>query len=127
MPSSVQQIVQELIESGLLPADRIQPPVEADAPDLGLLDGEALLQQLVRRGELTAYQAEAVLRGQARTLIRGDYVILDQIGAGGMGQVFKARHRRMQRVVAIKLLTPTPNTPISSPISTAWAAHFGFC
>ena len=34
----------------------------------------------------------------------GDYILLDKIGAGGMGQVFKAEHRRMKRLVAIKLL-----------------------
>jgi serine/threonine protein kinase len=34
----------------------------------------------------------------------GEYVILEQIGAGGMGQVFKARHRSMDRIVALKIL-----------------------
>ena len=34
----------------------------------------------------------------------GEYVVLDQIGAGGMGQVFKARHRTMDRLVALKTL-----------------------
>ena len=38
----------------------------------------------------------------SRTL--GEYTIIDQIGAGGMGQVFKARHRKMDRIVALKLL-----------------------
>src|SRR5208283_4330318 len=33
----------------------------------------------------------------------------DRIGAGGMGQVFKAQHRRMDRTVAIKML-PTAMT-----------------
>jgi serine/threonine protein kinase/WD40 repeat protein len=39
----------------------------------------------------------------------GDYELLEKIGAGGMGQVFKAQHRHMDRIVAIKLL-PTALT-----------------
>ena len=35
-----------------------------------------------------------------------NYTLLDRIGAGGMGQVFKAEHRRMHRLVAIKMLPP---------------------
>ena len=36
--------------------------------------------------------------------VLGNYDLLQLIGAGGMGQVFKARHRRMNRVVALKVL-----------------------
>lgn len=34
----------------------------------------------------------------------GDYELIAKIGVGGMGQVFKARHRRMNRMVALKTL-----------------------
>jgi serine/threonine protein kinase len=45
--------------------------------------------------------------------VLGEYLILGRIGAGGMGQVYKAQHQRMKRVVALKVLPPravmTPN------------------
>jgi eukaryotic-like serine/threonine-protein kinase len=42
----------------------------------------------------------------ARGTVLGDYVIEDALGAGGMGQVFRASHRRMKREVALKLVAP---------------------
>ncbi len=67
-------------------------------------DAQQLAEQLVHSKCLTKFQAQEIYAGRAKSLILGNYTILDKIGAGGMGQVFKAEHRRMHRVVAIKML-----------------------
>ena len=67
---------------------------------------EDQLLQMYREGLLTEFQAEQVSAGRVKSLILGGYTILDRIGSGGMGEVFKAEHRRMARIVAIKTLSP---------------------
>src|SRR5215510_7350162 len=64
-------------------------------------DAAPLAEELQRRGLLTALQVEYLLAGRGRELSLGPYVLLDQLGEGGMGQVFKARHRILQAVRAI--------------------------
>lgn len=59
---------------------------------------------LVERGWLTAYQADEILQGRGPRLSLGPYILLEPLGHGGAGQVFKARHRRMLRTVAVKLI-----------------------
>ena len=66
--------------------------------------GEDLSKLLVGHGKLTKFQTQCIYDGKTRGLVLGNYVVLGSIGAGGMGQVYKARHRRMKRVVALKIL-----------------------
>jgi tRNA A-37 threonylcarbamoyl transferase component Bud32 len=68
------------------------------------LDAGELTQELIRRNLLTSYQAEQVAAGQGQNLVLGPYLILDRIGQGGAGAVFKARHRKQDRLVALKVL-----------------------
>jgi len=63
-----------------------------------------LARLLVRHGRLTKFQAQAIFQGKTKGLVLGDYVVLDRIGGGGMGQVYKAKHKVMRRVVALKTL-----------------------
>src|SRR5688572_14469609 len=44
----------------------------------------------------------------------GPYEILDAIGAGGMGEVYRGRDTRLDRIVAIKVLAPALAKDITS-------------
>jgi eukaryotic-like serine/threonine-protein kinase len=62
--------------------------------------------RLVQAGILTPFQARLILQGKHKGFRLGPYRILNQIGAGGMGQVFLAEHAALRRRVALKVLPP---------------------
>jgi serine/threonine protein kinase len=108
--SSVDDIgrfVATLIHTGLV------PEAEVRALSATFLSGsqgqgvEPLTAELIRLGKLTPYQAAAICQGKTKGLSISDYIVLDKIGSGGMGLVFKARHRQRPRIVALKLLPPS--------------------
>ena len=60
---------------------------------------------LVAEGLITRFQADQMLRGRWRNFILGGkYIILEPLGAGGMGTVYLCSHRIMRRPVAVKVL-----------------------
>src|SRR5436305_1830372 len=67
-------------------------------------DPKALAAELIRRGWLSPYQANQLLQGRGKELLLGSYVLLERLGEGGMGQVFKARNWKLGRTVAVKLI-----------------------
>ena len=67
-------------------------------------DPVALARELIQRNWLTPYQVNQLFHGRGADLVLGNYVLLTRLGEGGMGQVFKARHRKLGKVVALKLL-----------------------
>jgi outer membrane protein assembly factor BamB len=69
------------------------------------LDGRRIAKGLVDKGYLTLWQARQLLAGRT-TFYLGRYRLLDRIGKGGMGVVFKAQHAVMDRIVALKVMSP---------------------
>lgn len=67
-------------------------------------DTNALIQALLERGLLNKYQVGRLLGGQTFGLVLGNYRIVDVLGTGGMGVVYRAEHIHMKRVVALKVL-----------------------
>src|SRR5262245_26975415 len=82
---------------------------DSQREDLALLSarfGEPreLAGELIRRGWLTPYQINQFFLGRGDDLVLGQYILLERLGEGGMGQVFKARQRNLHRIVAIKIV-----------------------
>ena len=100
----IEQFVAAVSSSGLMSLEEIETYRNSLPNDETDTDASALATLLLQQGKLTEYQIDAIAEGKGNNLVLGDYVILDRIGAGGMGQVFKAEHRRMERIVALKML-----------------------
>jgi serine/threonine protein kinase/CheY-like chemotaxis protein len=98
------EFIQNLSDSGLLTPDEVHKALDT-VPEVRAPDGDAVAEQLIAAGTLTRFQAEAVRERRFEGLVIGNYQVLERLGQGGMGTVYKARHRRMRRVVAIKILS----------------------
>jgi WD40 repeat protein len=70
------------------------------------LDTRSLGRELLDRGLLTAFQVNHLLQGDEQGLLVGPYQLLARLGSGGMGQVFKARHSRLGKLAALKVIHP---------------------
>ena len=88
MAISLEQFVKALGESGLMADEDFERFRSALPLQSHGRDAAAVAKQLVADGQLTQYQAAAIYQGKAQHLVLGNYVALEQLGAGGMGQVF---------------------------------------
>jgi serine/threonine protein kinase len=61
-------------------------------------------QFLLRRGLLTSYQLDRLLRGEYSGYFFGEYRVLYQLGSGNFAKAFRAEHRETREPMAIKAL-----------------------
>jgi WD40 repeat protein/tRNA A-37 threonylcarbamoyl transferase component Bud32 len=100
---SVAHLVDALRRHGLLEPAQLADVVRRQT---SFTDPRLLARDLVRRGWLTPYQVNQLFLGRPQDLLLGSYLLLDKLGEGGMGAVFKARHQKLGRIVAVKVIRP---------------------
>jgi serine/threonine-protein kinase len=105
---STERFFHALVQSGLFHEAELIEVRERFGADVDPDDCSELCARLVREGVLTEFQAERLAIGRYQGLVCGRYAVLDRIGGGAMGLVYKARHRLMDRIVALKMVSTQP-------------------
>jgi formylglycine-generating enzyme required for sulfatase activity len=101
LPASA--LLDPLRHACLLSPERLEEAVRLAA---SLAEATDLAAELVRRGWLTAYQGGELSEGRGYALLFGPYVLMQKLGEGGFGEVFRAWHRHMDCERAVKRMHP---------------------
>lgn len=67
-------------------------------------DAHGLARELIQRDWLTPFQANQILAGNMEFLVLGPYRLIERLGQGSMGEVFKAWDVKRERHVALKMI-----------------------
>ncbi len=127
MPT-IEEFLDHLEASQLAPAALVAKLRERVAGARTAVDPRTVAKYLIDRGQLTIWQVNQLLAGR-RAFFLGRYKLVDRIGQGGMGVVFKAQHAVMDRVVAVKVLNrallsnPQAVARFNREVKTAAALH----
>lgn len=112
MTNDTKSVLQQAaVASNLLTREELDEALRLLAKDKSSdSSDERLAAKLVELGRVNRWQAEQLRLGITKFNL-GDYHLIDSIGQGGMGQVFKAEHAMMGRIVAVKVLPRSKSTP----------------
>jgi len=103
--STFEDWLAELRKSGLLSA--------ADVEEVALVgrtrrwqEWDELFEILARRRLVSIYAGRKILQGKVGELFFGPFALLDKLGEGGMGKVYRARRQTDGAIVALKVVRP---------------------
>jgi serine/threonine-protein kinase len=63
-----------------------------------------LAQFLIEQGILTQFQADRLLQGKTQGFVLGPYIVMDALGSGSMGTVYRAQSKNDGQWYAVKVL-----------------------
>jgi serine/threonine-protein kinase len=115
-PANIPELIDRVQRSGVVPQSKLDTFL-ADLPTRGREPATIaeMLERLIEAGLITRFHADKFAIGKYKGFQLGNYLILDQLSGDGFGQVYLAHHVNMNRLVALKALSPQAyeNDPIA--------------
>src|SRR5262249_15582365 len=100
--SSVSALLRELAQHPLLEPGRLEELTGSLAGRYR--DPRELCREPVKREWLTAFQGNYLLQRRGGELTLASYVVIERLGEAPIGDLFKARHHVMRRLVALQIV-----------------------
>ncbi len=98
-------ILRWLVGAGAIPPDAWDSVATGDRETLAACPTlPALAEALLAHRLVTPFQAGRVRAGAVAGLVLGNYRLLEKVGSGGMGAVFRGEHTKLRTPVAVKTL-----------------------
>jgi hypothetical protein len=119
LPTPARAFLDKLLDLQLISPDSKKSFLKENSERLPTYTcADAVGRTLIANGVLTQYQLDRVFAGTFHGLVLGNHRVLDRLGAGGMGVVFRAEHMFMKRQVAVKVM------PVDDDCSPALLSRF---
>lgn len=104
---SVDLLLEEVSSCGLVSTAEIRALEAGNEEASSPRTSNDYLSEFARRNLLRTFDPRQLEGGLEKGVLFADYLLLDMVGVGGMGEVFRALHLRMNRIVALKVVSAT--------------------
>jgi len=99
---------ERLLASGLMTKGEIEQSrrslQDALGPEFDQASAVEWGKHLVQAGQATLFQVSALTSGRPSRLVYGNYILIDKVASGGMGDVYKGVDRRSGDIAVVKVL-----------------------